>query len=471
MKKYIIIALVLLRGNIYGQGADSLSHYLEVAARNNPAVMAAFHAYEASLEKIPQAGAFQDPQLEAGFFLSPMELVEGRQIAQFQLMQMFPWFGTRKAARTEAQHMAQMAFEQFRETKDNLYFEVYTEWFILCSLRQKLRNTQQNVALLKQLEQLALMKFSTGTVAPGGSTSPTRESAPAAASTSSAMSMGMSASLSPSQPDNSMSSMSGAVGGMSGASSGMTEVLRIQLETVESESSLETLLSEIRTAKARFNALLNRPSDSEVIVPDTIAAIPFLLSDETIGLITGQNPMLGMIHEESLAYKAKAEMDRKMGYPMFGVGLQYMLIGKKPETDMSMNSMNGQDMIMPMVSVSIPVFRGKYKAARRESQLQRQASEARYTDALNRLQAEFYSLKHRLEDAERKIALYRKQSELAGTTYNLMVQGFASGKNALGEVITVARQLLDYQLKEAEITADYNTAVASIQRLISTDKY
>ena len=45
--------------------------------------------------------------------------------------------------------------------------------------------------------------------------------------------------------------------------------------------------------------------------------------------------------------------------PMLGIGLQYSLIGKKPE-DMSMGSMsgmNGKDMFMPMLKISLPIFR------------------------------------------------------------------------------------------------------------------
>jgi len=41
------------------QISDSLPHYLEVAARNNPGVKADFLAYKASLEKMPQAGAWR----------------------------------------------------------------------------------------------------------------------------------------------------------------------------------------------------------------------------------------------------------------------------------------------------------------------------------------------------------------------------------------------------------------------------
>jgi len=116
---------------------DSLSHYLEQAARSNPQVNADFMLYKASLEKIPQAGAFADPELEIGFFVKPMETLMGKQIADFTLMQMFPWFGTRKAARSEASEMARMAYEQFRDTRNNLWYEVKAQWYQLSSLNEQ----------------------------------------------------------------------------------------------------------------------------------------------------------------------------------------------------------------------------------------------------------------------------------------------------------------------------------------------
>ncbi len=166
MKQYKINRLfILLLGFIItfpvkGQTADSLDHYLEIAGRNNPGLNADFLAYKASLEKVTQAGAWSDPKLDIGFFLKPMDIVGGRQIADFTLMQMFPWFGTKKAAQTEATHMAKMAYEKFRETRDNLYLEVYTQWYILSTLAEQLNNNRENLQLLKQLEELAIRKVS-----------------------------------------------------------------------------------------------------------------------------------------------------------------------------------------------------------------------------------------------------------------------------------------------------------------------
>ena len=156
-----------------------------------------------------------------------------------------------------------------------------------------------------------------------------------------------------------------------------------------------------------------------------------------------------------------------------------MLVNKKPagaavddgmggmSNTGGMSSMNGRDMIMPMVSVSIPVYRSKYRAQQRENAFLQQASREKYADTQNMLEAELYRTKHQLDNAARRIALYRKQTELAQTAFNLMVQEFASGKTGLSDVIQVQRQLLDYELKTAEAVADYNTMVANIQKLMS----
>ena len=81
MKIYNIkLLFFLLLGTIItlpvkGQPADSLARYLEIAAENNPGLNADFLTYKAALEKVPQAGAWPDPQLDMGFFLKPMDIV------------------------------------------------------------------------------------------------------------------------------------------------------------------------------------------------------------------------------------------------------------------------------------------------------------------------------------------------------------------------------------------------------------
>lgn len=480
--KYLITMLLcsVITGVTFGQ-TDSLSHYLEVAARNNPGVKASFSAYQASLQKIPQAGAIPDPQLDMGFFLQPMEIIDGRQYGNLQVMQMFPWFGTRKAARTEMTHMSRMAFEEFRQSRDNLYLQVYTQWFILCRLQEQLNNNRENKKYLEQLEQLALRKFS-ASGGKGSTNTPVPSPQPVITSQSSSNSgmsgmggMGAKNNQSSNRNQPAMAPMGGGMGDNMPASSGMSDVLRIQLEIAEIDNNIESYLSEIKAEGAAFNAIMNRPAHHEVILPDSLTQIPFSLDiASAMDQISEQNPMLGMLVEKGEAFKAKAEMDKKMSYPMIGVGLQYMMIGKRKPMGMGMGmdelpitSMNGKDMIMPMVSLTIPIYRGKYRAQQQESKYWWQASRDEYDNTRNSLEAELYQSKHLLDNATRKIALYAKQSQLAQATYNLITQEFITGKSDLSDVIQVQRQLLDYQLKKAEAIAEYNTMVAGIQKLIS----
>lgn len=422
MNKIYAVLMILLPAIALSSFAnaqtDSLKHYLEVASTNNPGVKANYKAYQASLQKIPQAGAIPDLQLDMGFYTKPMDIIDGKQIADFTLMQMFPWFGTRKAAQNEAEHLSNVAFEQFRESLNNLYLDVYTQWFLMGSLQQKLKNLDEHKLLLKQLEELAIQKFSTSAYSSG--------------------------------------------------SGDMSSTLRVRLETVELENQVQTVLSELKAEKAKFNALLNRNPDSNIVLPDSIEEIPFILDIQTaMEKISTQNPALLMIDQENKAYKAKAEADRKMSMPMIGLGLQYSLIGKRAGETIPVTHMNGMDMLMPMVSISLPIYRNKYKAQQRESRFWQQSATEKYNDTYNSIRAELVQIKHQLEDALRTVGLLEKQTDLAKTTYRLIISEFATGKSDLNDIIQVQRQLLDYRLRESDAIADYNTKVASAQKLIS----
>lgn len=475
----IILALLLISGSAFAQ-TDSLSYYLELAAKNNPLLKSEFSLYQASLQRIPQAGAYADPQLEMGFFIKPMEILDGKQVADFKLMQMFPWFGTRKAARNEATEMARMSFEKFRETKDKLFFDVKSTWYLLGNLQQRLHTVRQNRALLTVLKDLATSRFSapgnqgTGAKAPSGGNLSSSQSNQASsggmsgmgATGSSTNGVAAVATVSSSQSAG-MGQMSGG-SGMGGASGGMSDVLRVQLEWIGLENEEQNVLSEMTTAVARFNALLNRESTTPVDIPQTLVKREFLLDDQSVmELIRQQNPMLRMADAEAEAYKAKLVMDKKMGLPMLGIGLQYSVISKRMDMGIPVTEMNGKDMLMPMVSLTIPLYRKKYSAQQKESRLMRQAAEEKREGTLLTLSSEYVSVRQQLADAGRKVRLYEQQAELAETTYQLAVKEFSAGKNGLTSVLEIQRQLLDYRFKRSEAIATFNTVVAMIENLVS----
>lgn len=453
---------------------DSLAYYTQLALENNPGVKSQRFAYEAFLEKIPQAGAFDDPELSMGFYTKPMDIVGGRQIGDLTLMQMLPWFGTKKSAKKEANHMANMQMQQYREAKEAVILQVHTQWYIVQKLQQQVSNAQQNKKLLEQVEQLALKKFSS----PSGATasnSQTTVSTPTGSTTTNTTASGMGGmsmggSTAATTPASTPSSGAMASMGGGGSGSGMSDVLRIRLETIEIENTIESLQAQIKAEKVKLNALLDQEVHAALTVPHEIKKVAFLMTDaDILATIETNNPMLEMLSEEGLAYKAKSEMDKKMSYPMVGLGVQYMIIGKTNDPMLGMGSMNGKDMIMPMVTVSLPVFRKKYKAQQEEGKKWWQSSDEKYKDTYNTLVASYYSFKNQVDDTERTLTLLEKQTTLAETTFNLIIKEFVTGKSDLTNVIQVQRQLLDYQLKKAEAVATYNTLVASIKNITATN--
>src|SRR4030042_323601 len=167
--KYILIFAIVAEfsasfGQIQNNPKDSLNYYLELAAKNNPADLQKFYDYQAALQKIPQVGSLPDPELSIGVFLEPMELIGGNQVADIRLMQMFPWFGTLKAAKDEMSKMAVAKFESFRDAKNELYFNVKASYYKVYRTKKEIEIAEKNLDILHSLEQLALVKFRSGDI-------------------------------------------------------------------------------------------------------------------------------------------------------------------------------------------------------------------------------------------------------------------------------------------------------------------
>ena len=174
--------------------------------------------------------------------------------------------------------------------------------------------------------------------------------------------------------------------------------------------------------------------------------------------------MLGMLQFEHQSLDARKQMVKKMGYPMVGVGINYSLINK---SEMSTSSMNGRDMIMPMVTATLPIYRKKYKAMRDEVDFLKTANDQNYIATANSLQTEFYQAKQMYYDAQRRIKLYADQYLLASNTFDILLKSFASSSAALTDILRVRQQMLDYKFKQVEAVSDYNTSIAWLNRLMA----
>ncbi len=469
----IIIILLLVFKTNFAQEKDTLrlDKFLEMAAENNPDLKVAFNQYLASLEKVPQVGALPDPEASFGFFIKPMAIVAGNEVGNIQVMQMFPWFGTLKLAKNEASEMAKAKYELFNAAKADLFYQVKSNWYQLMKLDREIILLKENLELLESLEKLVLVKYQSPVS--GGSSSGVNNSSSmnttsggglnAAGSGMSGMKTAQSAGNTTGAVTNSAPQMQE---GMPSNGTGLQDVLRVKMEILEQQNNLALLTDQRKTAEITFNLLLNRDKSIPVHISDSIEFKP--LPAEKLAIadsILANNPMLAMQESEISSYEIMEQKAKKMGLPMVGVGLNYM-INQKREGNTFM--MNGDDMVMPMLSVSIPIYRKKYNAMQKEAQLMQEAGKQQTISLKNNLMVQYRSFVQNLDDAERRATLYDQQEELARKTTDLLLAGFATSGSDYEEVLRMQYKVLDYGFKWIEAVTDYNTLVALAEKLMNS---
>ena len=456
----------------FAQGSEplNLDFYLETAAKNNPDLKVAFTQYLASLEKVPQVGSLPDPQASFGFFIKPMAIVGGNQVGNIQVMQMFPWFGMLQLAKDEASAMAKAKYEVFNAAKADLFYQVKANWYQLMKMDREIVLVKENIELLESLEKLVLVKFqaptSEGSSGGGAGSGAMNAASPSNMNASGGGMGGMkSAQNAPSPASGNMQSSSMS-SGMGNKTSGLQDVLRVKMEILDQQNKLALLSDQRKTAEINFNSLLNRDQHISVVISDPLEIQP--LPAEKLAIadsILANNPMLAMLGSEISSYEIMEQKAKKMGLPMVGVGLNYM-INQRREGNTFM--MNGNDMVMPMFTVSIPIYRKKYDAMQKEAQFMQEAAKQQTVSLQNNLQVQYRSFIQNLDDAGRRAGLYNEQEELARKTTDLILSNFASTGADYEEVLRMQYKVLDYGFKHIEAITDYNTSVAMAEKLMNS---
>ena len=404
MRRIIYISIVCILATTM-LPAKSLEDYFRMAAENNPELQAKYKQYEAALQKIPQVSSLSDPVFSLGYFLSPVETRVGPQRAKFSLTQMFPWFGTLKAQGDAAALLAEARFQEFLEARNKLWYRVAAAYYPLYELRQVIRIEQENIEILSSFKTIASAKF---------------------------------------RHDNTP----------------MVDVLRVDIMRNDALTSLEILQQKEKPLRVTFNNLLNRDDHAPVEITDSIST-GFIPENFKRDSLLNANPALDALDQKIRAQKAAEVAASRQGMPKLGAGLDYVIVGEGPlaATD------NGKDVLMPMVSVSIPLFRKKVNAAVKEAKLRQEqyALEKKATE--NNLKSEYEMAIFELRNQQQLIDLYRKQINTTQQSLNLLLTSYENSGNAFEEVLRMQQQLLKYKKLIASSEAAYLTSLAKLNYL------
>ena len=415
---FLCIGLFACYGGVYATGKDnkedSLAVYIAEAIRNNPALKSEYQAYQAQMANAQGVGVLSDPQLSVGLFPQAMHHVNGKQLATITIMQMFPWFGTLKAGREQMEYKAQEAYQKFREKSLSTAFDVEKQWYSILATQEKVKAVKQKRALLNDIKKVAIYLYKNYTA---------------------------------------------------GRDTKMSDQLRLDAEEERLKEQTESLETQLTLQKQQFNITLHRQPNAALSLPDSIPLRQMPTFNWTE--IERNNPKLAQYSAIQKAFKSQEEQTRAKGMPMIGVGLQYMLNGK---VDMPMMpNMNGKDMVMPMVSVTIPIYRKKITSAIHSAQLMERSAAYNYQSQLDALQSTYLSIEQRADDIKRKLKLYESEVSLLNRTLELMQKEYATGATSLTDILQTTREGIDYDLLKAEANAQYNTITAEAIQLLARD--
>lgn len=387
----------------------TLQDYLTYAALNNPGLEAAFRRWKAAMERIPQVSSLPDPKFQYGYYIEEVETRVGPQEQRFTLSQMFPWFGELRVKGEMAAHAAEARWEKYQGKKIQLFHEVkkaYAEYYFL---GQAIDITRENMELLKYLEEVAREAFRAGEAK-------------------------------------------------------HSDVVRAQVELGKLEDRIETL-KELREPRAAdLNSALGRPAGQPVPMPQSLPEEMVELSEQNLlDSLQEANPRLRSLAQMIRKEEAGVELAKKQFYPDFSAGVTYIETGSA----VMPTSESGKDPIIAMFGITLPIWRQKYSAGVREAKSRVRAAEMTLSEEWYNLQSGLKGAIFGVEDARRKMRLYRDSLiPKAEESLKVTQTGFRTGEADFMDLLDAQRTLLDFQLTVERARANHLERLARLEKLV-----
>jgi len=399
---FALMLLLSLTGN-----AQPLSELIETARQNNPALKALQQEYAAALEVAPQVSQLPDTEFGAGAFVAPVETRLGGQRARLSASQMFPWFGTLKTREQLALANAAAVREKVDAEALEMIYQLRKAYFQLYEWEASQGILKKNLRILEALQQLTLAKVESGK-----------------ASTA--------------------------------------DVLRVELKIRELQQELQILETQRQKPLATINQVLNRPANSPVQAPDTLAfsVLPFE-KDSLFQQIREQHPSLRQLSLQQVAARQAITLNELERKPSFGVGIDYIMVSPRSDAE---PANNGRDIWQAGAKVQVPLFGEKYAAKEREEKLKIAALDNRKADLSARIWANIEQAYAEYETARLRMELYAQQLQTLKRAVDILQTQYSTEGSSFDELLQLEKERVDYELKMMKAVVQSWMARVEVER-------
>lgn len=406
---------VPIRGQEVGNPSTAalrLEEVIELARERNPRVRAAKLKVEATRSREPAAGLLPDPMFQVGVMnLAIPEFgasMPASMAPTFGATQRIPVAGKLSLMEEIATQSTRIDASASEEIWWNVRTEVATAFYGLYRTYRQIQVMEETLGLLQDFGTMAQAMYASGT-------------------------------------------------------GRQADVLRANVQVARMEADIQSLRAGRKGKVARLNALLNRPSSTDVPVPD-LGALPAEVPDHATLLewATEARPMLEGLRREVERAATRGELAGKQIWPDLTVGVQYGL--GRMEGDYK--GMGGAS-----VGFSVPIYAGK-----RQGKLMDEAAavegmaRARLTDLVAAVDAGLGELLAELEEAGTLLGLYREEVlPQARATVESSLSAYQAGTVDFMTLLDAQMALNRFQGEYYGLLASYGTTIARIEMTIGRE--
>ncbi len=401
----LVLALVSCFLSLF-MNAQQLETFIDEALANSPEIQKFELQYSIASEKINEADTMPNTEFGVGYFVSEPETRTGSQGFKVSIKQMLPWFGNITARENYVSSLADAKYEDIVIAKRKLMASVSQSYYNLYANMAKQVVLIENIRLLETYETLALTSVEVGKAS-------------------------------------------------------VVDVLRLQMRQNEMEQLNKVLKQQYLAEQTRFNKFLNRDKG---IAVNVINELNIPLEDFDI------NSNNLVLHSELLKYDKlyysveKSELlNQKESGPMIGFGLDYINVNKRSDLNFSDN---GKDIIMPMLSLSIPIFNNKYKSKTKQNKLQQQEIVAQKQERFNTLETLLDKAINDRISARITYATQTKNLKQAKYAEGILIKNYETGTIDFNAVLDIQELQLKFEINKVESVKTYYMQTTIINYLI-----
>jgi len=402
-KKVVLILCSLFL--VLKTSAQPLETLIDDGLANSPEIQKFELQYSMTSEKVNEVNSIPNTEFGVGYFVSEPETRTGAQRFKVSAKQMLPWFGNITARENYIGSLAEAKYEDIVIAKRKLMASVSQSYYRLFANKAKQEVLLENIKLLETYETLALTSVEVGHAS-------------------------------------------------------AVDVLRLQMRQNELEQLFKVLKLKYLSERTTLNKLLNRGSGIEInLVADlSIPSEDFEITIENLAL----HPELLKYDKLYQSVEQSELLNQKESSPMIGFGLDYINVEKRP--DMSFSD-NGKDIIMPMVSVSIPIFSKKYNSQTKQKELQQHKIIAQKQERLNTLETLLDKAINDRISSRISHTTQTKNLKQAKNAEEILIKSYETGTIDFDDVLDIQELQLKFQMNQIESIKTYYVQTTIINYL------